>query len=89
MAGIKFCRCLFEDQQKFVALYECDGDSKEAIINEFKISLSPSEDIVILDSETEAEIDSKQLYALVSTLQKPTDLKFKIQSMFCIKILLI
>lgn len=80
MAGVKFCHVSFKEFSKIIPLPP--GDSKKVLIEAFKIELQRNEDILISDEQTDAIIASKDLFDLISSLQRPTDMKFVVQSMF-------
>lgn len=82
MAGAKFCCVEFEEISKIVRLQT--GDAKETLISAFHIILNANEEILISDQQSGALIGSCDLFDLVSSLQRPTDMKFVVQSRFSV-----
>lgn len=78
MAGTKFCSLTFENFSKLVPLQP--GDCKDTIIKSFTITLDENEEIFIKDHEKGYFVGTNDLYDLVSSLQKPTDMSFLVQS---------
>lgn len=80
MAGAKFCWVIFDEISKIIPLKP--GDARDSLISSLNIVLNANEDIIISDQQTGALIDSNNLYDLISSLQRPTDMKFFLQSRF-------
>lgn len=80
MTDLKFCCVYHEEMPKMIALRP--GDSREAIIKAFGLILRDYEDIFISDRETGSIIEGTDLFDLISSLQRPTDMQFMVQSRF-------